>query len=1660
MGSGRSKLRKTLRVIIQDYLYGAAKHYRVELVTCRELNMRPDSTTSPVAARYSHAFRTLVEHSSLNKFPQLIRVVLQCHAAVSLIPRPMSLSPPASSTLYSSSSSSSSSGNIGSGGPFGVLDELHTLVSVFLIRVVHNGVVTGVLDLNSDQSLRNQLISSLAPIAICEHTACRNGARFLLQTLLRFNSTILTTLSASNKEFAVVSDYGAVLRRHIKLTDLFNSSSTASVVENYLEYFLEGLHAGCSDQNHDALLQADDSSVRLTLFSDEALETALSLVNQHLHAAQMTGGAPAKGVKESITIDSYKRVAKRLSKIMLLVAVFPSRVALPLTLCTALQIGLHHRLTGCFELLKANDGEFLYLGEADRSAIFAGAMSGNSSSSQIRSTTSQSSRPQRPDVIDITNGDSSMRSATQGRGQPIAGSRGVWPVKPPEPLSYLDELALLEEQEEREVAAQNQGRNKLVNMVNKPAQVAAKFAASGWEVINRTGKQGNFQQPLVGGKYGASKPLTASSSGGGSTSSSGSEKWRHQMEELKQQKLEARLKTSANHVAQSSSGSVDSAGDNKKRKFSGGSSSLLRGADGDDAEDEGSEALSARSNKRPVRDAASASSGGAIDLKQFMPSSVAKPSAVSASCSGAAPTMKWGAGSIEAIKAAYSAKKNGADNSRTIAESIAEISVDGLFEKVLDFQLQALCVDEGPSHAQTSDEQLLSVPIRFMHEDHYLSTFRPLMVEEVKAAIGAHLLGAAEGGGGRKPHGQQSKPSSGEFKITTTRCVFRSSRHGCAALEEAQVSVVRDEAKKGGGERGSGQQHDLVKEDLLMVMRQPVPSGVTRYRDLIKLDHALAVVSSAAKKRNEMSSSGGNKLAQQTLLVLRGHDNLPLKDELWHCVPVMGLSTFIREWLALQSMASQKLMPLAPYLLKGSPVVSSTYLSSINDAIELKLKNLIAAHNNAAEESRMQRFNDALLFDLASLVTVQIDGSVLKNTGIAKTLMRISNKSVDRLFSVPCVDLAGNLITKWKEQVKMDNKASTLMNMKGGKLVEMPASGEIAKPRCLPGLLWTKLCSSYNSSQLFAIKYVSDQFEGGQDTRVALVQGPPGTGKTSTILGMVSALLHRSLAGSGMSAADMPFGIDLLANRQRLLLCAPSNGAVDEILTRLSTNGVFDGRGETRHVKIVRLGEPLEGATEAIRSLTLDFQVDVLLQTDPMFLKLGVTQKAIVELEREISAVERGVKYVPHSEKNEGDAKLTSAKFHAVDWKPPAVSTDGVISAPVVADTRETRLRKLKNELGTQRQVRIWAELGVEKARNLFRHSVMSEADIVAGTLSGSGRQQFLEHVVREDVVFDTAIIDEAAQTTEPSTLIPLKFGCRRLVLVGDPRQLPATVLSRKAERAGLGLSLFERLERANHEVVMLTIQYRMHPEIRLFPSQCFYQGMLVDSDQIDREVAHYAALTSGGSSSSAVVPYSEVTAASAVVSADLILRGVTPVTFYDVYSGGGEMRAGKSYKNEAEGRHIIALLEQIHTAHAFSADSAVHRLSVAIITPYNAQVRLLQDMLRESSVVAAIQSRRRALGSELVIEVNSIDGFQGREKDVVLFSCVRSNGSGGNGSSGGHKSIGFVADERRMNVAITRAKKALLIVGDSHTLRADELWGKLIKSLKERGLVRDTGKK
>jgi senataxin len=259
--------------------------------------------------------------------------------------------------------------------------------------------------------------------------------------------------------------------------------------------------------------------------------------------------------------------------------------------------------------------------------------------------------------------------------------------------------------------------------------------------------------------------------------------------------------------------------------------------------------------------------------------------------------------------------------------------------------------------------------------------------------------------------------------------------------------------------------------------------------------------------------------------------------------------------------------------------------------------------------------------------------------------------------------------------------------------------------------------------------------------------------------------------------------------KQRLLLCAPSNTAVDELLTRLIP-GVLDHRGEVRPVRIVRLGEPLEGASPQIQEHTLDAQIEVAVQREAVYDDLLRAKERIRDIERELRVV-----------------------------PPCAVRRDAAVSAG--AGTAEEKKwqeteKRLRNELIAQRRAKVCAEMNVDRARGYLRRQILMEADVVCATLSGSGRKQFMDLVLQDDVVFDTTIIDEAAQTTEPSCLIPLRLGCRRLVLVGDPRQLPATVLSSAASSAGLGRSLFERLERADHEVVMLTIQYRMHPGSKL----------------------------------------------------------------------------------------------------------------------------------------------------------------------------------------------------------------------------------------------------
>jgi senataxin len=286
---------------------------------------------------------------------------------------------------------------------------------------------------------------------------------------------------------------------------------------------------------------------------------------------------------------------------------------------------------------------------------------------------------------------------------------------------------------------------------------------------------------------------------------------------------------------------------------------------------------------------------------------------------------------------------------------------------------------------------------------------------------------------------------------------------------------------------------------------------------------------------------------------------------------------------------------------------------------------------------------------------------------------------------------------------------------------------------------------------------------------------------------------------------------------------------------------------------------------------------------------------------------------------------------------------------------------------------------------------------VLCATLSGSGHEMFRNL----DVEFETVIIDEAAQCVELSALIPLKYGCCKCILVGDPKQLPPTVLSQSAARFGYDQSLFVRMQQ-NHpkSVHLLDMQYRMHPEISMFPSKEFYEAQLKDGQdmaQLRQQPWHASSL-------------------------------LGPYRFFDVQGVQERGHRGQSLVNTKELEVAMQIYER------FSRDYEDLDLSrkIGIITPYKAQLYELRNRFRS----------RYGEGITDIIEFNTTDAFQGRECEIIIFSCVRASSTGG---------IGFMTDIRRMNVGLTRAKSSLWILGDSRALVQGEFWKKLIDDAQAR---------
>ncbi|XP_044511262.1 uncharacterized protein LOC123229483 [Mangifera indica] len=588
-------------------------------------------------------------------------------------------------------------------------------------------------------------------------------------------------------------------------------------------------------------------------------------------------------------------------------------------------------------------------------------------------------------------------------------------------------------------------------------------------------------------------------------------------------------------------------------------------------------------------------------------------------------------------------------------------------------------------------------------------------------------------------------------------------------------------------------------------------------------------------------------------------------------------------------------------------------------------------------------------------------------------------------------------------------------------------------PECFTQNFIDHLHRSFNGPQLAAIQWAAMHTAAGTSSGMTkspwpftLVQGPPGTGKTHTVWGMLNVIhlvqyqhyynsLLKKLAPESYKNANESNSDNIasgsidevlqnmdqnllrtlpkLCPKPRMLVCAPSNAATDELLARVLDRGFIDGEMKVYRPDVARVG--VDSQTRAAQAVSVERRTEQLLlkSRDEV---LGTMHKLKVResmLSQEIASLKMELTAIAAAIRSQGSVGVDPDVLIARDHKRDAL----LQRLAAVVEDRDKCLVEMSRFHTLESMFRLGSNFNLEDARSSLEASYANEAEIVFTTVSSSGRKLFsrLTHG------FDMVVIDEAAQASEVGVLPPLALGAARCVLVGDPQQLPATVISKAAGTLLYSRSLFERFQQAGCPTMLLSVQYRMHPNIRDFPSRHFYQGRLTDSESV------------------ANLP-------DEVYYKDPLLR---PYVFYDVIHGRESHRGGSvSYQNIDEAKLGVCLYEHLQKT---LKSLGLGKVSIGIITPYKLQLKCLQHEFR--NVLASEE------GKDLYI--NTVDAFQGQERDVIIMSCVRASSHG----------VGFVSDIRRMNVALTRARRALWVMGNANALIQSDDWAALIADAKTR---------
>jgi tetratricopeptide (TPR) repeat protein/DNA polymerase III delta prime subunit len=563
---------------------------------------------------------------------------------------------------------------------------------------------------------------------------------------------------------------------------------------------------------------------------------------------------------------------------------------------------------------------------------------------------------------------------------------------------------------------------------------------------------------------------------------------------------------------------------------------------------------------------------------------------------------------------------------------------------------------------------------------------------------------------------------------------------------------------------------------------------------------------------------------------------------------------------------------------------------------------------------------------------------------------------------------------------------------------EMPDSPVLAKIRQGQTDSWpilsaevlaqdTTISTSLNDSQKMAVRNFADAEMG-----LYVLQGPPGTGKTTTIVEMLRQLMKKP---------------------GRVLVCAPSNKAV-QVLAERSLHALAQeplllvsvGSKVTAGVEEISIDNWVKRYPDKLHLLIAEFDLASQLLSSNIGGKSLLTASGDIDFEKITRCVHHlqttflqlkeifriCFRYVLLSRELsyrylELATSMITQYIEILDGvqkqiMPQAFPALG--AASVVPSAAKLDLVGLRKVLSKQ-----YADLSNFILKDIVHqyfptddNALLARTKILFCTLSVAGRVTLQRKCAKQEP-FSSIIMDEAGQAVEPEGLIPFVLAPRaqKILLAGDTRQLPATTISRSSKNTHLDWSMMWRLIEENHQAAYpLTVQYRMRPAIQHFPSNRYYEGRLSGHPSILFRQCH----------SSHFVP--------------------TAGCKLWVEIKGREERHDTTFRNQAEAVAIIDIVRAIR-----ERDTKSH---IGIISFYSGQIGLITRLMH-------VEKQKNKMISEHNITISTVDGFQGDEKDIIIVSFVRANDNQG---------IGFLNDFRRLNVAITRAKDVLIVLGSGET--------------------------